>query len=525
MAAPEGEIIIHTMRDDLRSLPSRAAAPAKRQGPAEKGPTLPLPPRPSARKDKMIRVPERRSLWRRIGGWRLGLAAMVVLAIGASAAGAYYWWLNLRPENSQPGERAAIGNMVPANTALVVYYSLASEEARADLRRAWEEKNGSELSIISLLNGDPRLLLEIAEVKEIAYIVLSEDPRPYLLVPKIEATRSLLEDNFDASLAEVRGWYVAHPLSVELYQQASTDGGQETSLAEAADELQISVSGSFWQNLRERAAGEQLAKGNVSQRVEIRLKMSSLATPRIEFEGRAAREKTTEQGVEVPAASGAETLDTTLLALVPDDVEWVRLGANFRADAEKWPLLQPEVLGLLDNWQTPYALYRRIGQDQVEDFGLVVSLPEETTLSDPALAEGIKNLSALTLPDLVTSWPAWAEGEYKGIALRFANLAGPTKAVDYTVFKNHLLAATSKEGIFALLDTAQEEGVAIPQSARWQRILNLGSVSEARAVVLLSLKDPLLNQLLPLLGPEETLVGMKVQLTNEELTLHGQASN
>lgn len=100
----------------------------------------------------------------------------------------------------------------------------------------------------------------------------------------------------------------------------------------------------------------------------------------------------------------------------------------------------------------------------VRDFAITIPLKAgaDVTASLRAL-EG----AATKLAPFFTGTPipdaAFSEGAYRGVAVRYVNFGASNRAVDYAVARDQLLVATSRDSMFALIDTVL--GVSRPLAA------------------------------------------------------------
>lgn len=491
------------MQDDLRDIQRGVAppqptteAPAPAPQPATNSAVFPLPPKDAPAKQKVVLAP---AVTRRRGR-RLGLVVsfllLVVILAGAAAAGWYYWYegtsVATQPVAMVTKDAASV---LPASSVVLLQYYVNDAQQRTDLAAAWQ---GEEVTptLTSLLNGDPRVLLLDADLKEFFYVVLEGTSRPYLVAPKTAHTEELFGDG-TASVIEKDGWYIAHALAVAPYETALTAGtvtDEKWRAFIAADSspnpLRLVISAAGLTQLRRTLAGAAFAVGAVQ---ELRLAGTYDA----------AHHSFSWQGIADTATPPQATqLPSTLLSLLPAQFSMARLGAHFHQDVTQWVpsapagvgevLGQPQVRQLIEQLTASYLVYLATSGSSVDSMGVAIELPAEVsrtlTLQDPALAQAMPALLALILDQRTIASVTFTEAEYAEVPLRYANIVGSSKALDYALTDTHLLLATSKDAMFALLDTVTATTAGAAATAPWSQVVAaVGTVPAADNLLLAAL--------------------------------------
>lgn len=495
-------IVIHTMRDDLAAgsgsqksapLPPPAKPappqppkfqtpiPAPKLTPAPKPsqqippkPQFPLPPRNpvAAPAPPPAFIPRRRQRGKLV--WALALLFVLVLA----AAGAYaYFFLLATPSEVLPPEVevAQLSDIIPASATVVAHYRVETPDTRGQLLEVWQS------SVKPLLQGNPSSLLTQGNLTEFAFVMLEANTRPFLVVPKDSLPADIKASLNDLQLAEVSGWQVLHSMRAQDYAQALASGKRALTppAAVSAAGLQVHVNQAALNQLRSHIASPSFGAGLLHS-------LSLTLSPAVSTRALVVSGHADSASPLPPAATLVPRADQALLEQIPADATFVRLGASLKQDVASWQtvakildaevLAVPAVAALVTQLDTPYAYYHRSGPDGINDVGLIVSLPDSLT---PSLALGDATLEqALTalLPLITSGKPVatlrFADGVYQSTSLRFVNIAGANEALDYALSASHLQVSTSKEGMFALLDSTAARTPSFAAAAPWQSVLS-----------------------------------------------------
>src|SRR5581483_2710465 len=194
-AIPDKSVTIHTMQDDIEAPKPVAGAGTKPVAPAPS----PLPPRKGAPPAKTITSPPvhrpRLPLSRLV--ILAGLAVVLIIGVGV------VWYVGRSTGNSvRPASGATDAlSVLPTQAQFVMRYSLGNDHDRQLLTTAWS-RTGNKPSSATLVQGDPRALLALPDVKEFYYVILNNDPRSYLIVPVTDGTNKLFANNYDVVTAQ-----------------------------------------------------------------------------------------------------------------------------------------------------------------------------------------------------------------------------------------------------------------------------------------------------------------------------------
>lgn len=516
------KIVIRTMRDDMQEAKQGKVAPPKpaptpplappvlspaatAQAPAQQ---LPLPPRSTTASTKKVTEPaSARPSRHKVRA--LLITIFVLLLLGGGGAAAWFLWLQDLVGGFTNNEQAVLAApaVIPANYLAIVRYQLSSAADRNIITNSWNAARDGEASVRTLLTGDPRLLVADPAVPEMYYVLLEDSTDPFLVVPKTPQTTQYLVDTGDARFMERSGWYVAHAVSVEAYQAALA----EQSLAAASAPsiitdvslgvpMRLSIGAGLLPGLRTTIAGKQYIAGQLQElSVAAALQPSTNA---LRLSGAAARFN----------PLSAEQTNHELLSFVPAAAIATRLGANFNADVTQWlsvagivdgAILSSEpVAGLLDQLTTPYAWFLYPSANGSRALGLVIELPValrgKIAIGDAGLEQGLPAVLPLILDRPTIAPTVFTQVPYGNTVLRFANISGTDRALDYAVTDRHILIATSKESMTALLDTVAGTAPALDTQGVWQTLItHWGALPVAHDIIFGSIAEAGLLRLLP----------------------------
>lgn len=457
------------------------------------------------------------------------IGGLVVIAL--LGAGAGYWWITGGAERFA-GSPAPAQTVLPRSYQFILNYSLATADDRSQIKNLWDKANQSP-SVTALLTGDPRLFIDDATVTQLFYVLLLGDTRPFILIPQTTSTKKSLAATADAVVTRYKGWYILHPLNTDAYLAALKRGTVNPSeqLA-AASPLRLLLSPDALVAIRENILG-RYANGGVIQS----LALDASFTPDANVLSFSGQNQPASAGTENAAA----TVNDGLLAVIPDDANLIRLGANFSTDLKQYQeatpalkqdrLTSPDVSQLLQQLIVPYAFYSRVGNDGTPDLGLVLPLPAEAsataTINNTAIEQAVPALLSLIMEAPPTTGLSFTDNTYGNIRHRFYNAVGHTITVDYALAKGYLLMATSKEGMFSLIDTLNQQQPSVKTGNHWKSLLtHFQPLPEPTAIVrsaaLLQLAAPIRQFLPPGTAGDTLAVGMKFQTTNQTTAVTGQ---
>ncbi len=471
---------------------------------------LPLPPKISNRQGKITPFKSRRHR-RKLVPIFIIISILLVLAGAAAAFFMGIFPFNFLAGSSQDTVNESLSSaaaVLPAKADLTVQYILDQDADRAALKSFWDRhKNGSGLTISDLLSGDPRLLLADHEISEFYFIVLSDDPRPYLVLPKTKSTTSLLSANNNAKVTELQGWYVAHQLGTQAY------------LAELAKNSLMNVGSNEVFSYQDNTTPLRFILGSgVLQKFRVDTFGAGAANGRLQELSLAGRLTQAGNGLELSglgvtlSPSSSADVNQQLLAKVPTTASFVKIGADFQSDLGSWQaasgLLSQAALDpvpvqqLLTQFNSPYVLYTDDSLPNKKSLGLVIEIPValRTTIkeSQPIIEQALAALIPL-LTDRDTISPlTFNDGVYSDTALHFANLIGSGTALDYAITENHLLVGTSKEAMFALIDTVSGKAPALTGSDAKNELLTAwGAIPSTSNLMIGTINFALLDIILP----------------------------
>lgn len=378
------------------------------------------------------------------------LVLLAVFAVAGIAAAGVWAWIFFQP--SGPVEENAeidatpktLEEVIPADSLLVAHYVISSPEERALLEREWSVAGDNSPTMQQTLTGDIRLLLAQPGIDEFAYVLLPGDPRFYLVVEGAKGDQFLAQYT-NAQVGEISQWRVVHSFDTAPFTQSLASGSFASTgrqLAAGQDgPLQISLQGELLTQLHEKAA---LFFGDESD-IQLHVSYAQEVPGLVRFD--------TGTGIDVPVPVDM----SALLARVPPDASLIRLGEDF--SSQSFRVTSAEATQFTAALTGPYAYYERTGSDGSSDAGVVIQMPPEAVPTIVVPSQIIENalpalVAAAGLGDVPASQIAFVDSVYNETPLRYVNINTPQLALDYAVTDDFLLLATSKEGMFALLDQA-----------------------------------------------------------------------
>lgn len=467
----------------------------------------------------------------RVFGWLS--ATLLILAVLGGGAWAFITYVSIPGTEPPPAAAPTVAQSVevlPTSTGLAVHYRLSGTAARGELLRLWQN------SPKTLLQGNPKTLLSNPAVTEFMYVGIPGESRPFLVVPAGALPQSELTAFTSAQMAESSGWLILHALNATPYLEALAQGSglPEEASRRLTDEtdvrpLRIYLSELALNQIRDTSAGPDFAVGILKEAV-----ISLGPTPggqTFVFEGTGLAGAASSSPA-VSTTITAPKADQGLLASIPSDATFFRIGGNLNADITAWQSLsqvldrgildQSSVNVLIAQLVSPYAYYHRLGPDGSEDIGLVATIPPGLTPplapGDASLEKAVQALLPLVIETSPAITPAFADGVYQGVPLRFVNVSGSTKALDYAILDNTLHLATSKEGMFAGLDATAARLPSLETSEPWQTIWKeWGAIPSAETLLGGNLTFISLVELLP---TTETTLPFALTLEPAEGGLH-----
>lgn len=491
-----------------------------------KEPLLPLP----AKQKKGITLPggkDKNPINRR----KRATTLLVILAVIVAAA--FGWGLLIvaiiRPQSGEQQKvHTNISSLIPHTILATVQYRPTTQAQREQLLTLWQIAAAP--SIKSLLAGDPRLLLTDTQLTEWYYVLLPSQSLPFLLLPQRDTPSTLLDQfNGQVHMIQQDGWYIIHAEDTAPYTSALEQG----TIAEREREIENSFGGVTDKSnsalMRVTIHPALLAELHKAL-IGTGSKMGQLRHMVLDIQS-ATPSRTLRVEGEAYGITNAENTygNLQLLKYVPADAIFAASGANFYHDmeyaiakalipnAEK--LTQPAPRELISQLASPYILYKRIGADNVEDLGLIISLPSgfapERLRGNFTLEAALPSLVQLLIGDRNIAPRAFTVTVYRDVPVRYANITDNTVALDYAVTQDHLILTTSQEGMHAALDTVTGNAISLNNAALWLASKDAWSIiPKFYNLVIGTISHQPLMQLLPARGQEITIALTTQSLEN-----------
>lgn len=414
------------------------------------------------------------------------LAFLAVLTLLAGTGGAsWYFWPQItefRSDVVEPTQQIYSASEVIPQEATILRYVISTATSREAIRQMWQQDTlGSETPITDLASGNPTLLLDIPAVEEFFYVLLPGNTRPFLVVPRTEGTEELfVSQQSGVQYSTLGNWIVVHPINAQEYAQevAVASWAQAGGLPALSEGMQMQLivdAATIGRSYTAEQSDEQ-----------------ALLLPAVDPIVLQAKYNASGDSVSFTSAldiafSVNQSAFADLYSDVPSDVTLVWGGQSLSSDLDRLAsqqigsidsaiLSEPQVSQLVSLFDTPFVFYYRLGLDGVEDLGAVVELPGDggITIGDSALEDALRSLILPITGRAASAFPelAFVDGEYASTPLRYVNIDGQTKALDYALTDTHLLVASSREGMQTLIDEAQsEQGGLMDASSSWSAIL------------------------------------------------------
>jgi hypothetical protein len=387
-------------------------------------------------------------------------SSLILLVVIIVAAGGWYFWQGGTVTPPEPIITNPL-ELIPSNAVSVTEYKFNTPEKRQQISQLWAQQSESQAGTSALMAGDMRAVISDTELQGAWYINIPQETRPYLLIQKTTQTSSLLAQPAAGVSVEKNGWYITHPVSVDSYLTALQAGNLSGTTKIQTFPREYAIRAFL---APEAAAGLSAATAdNPFSEIpwgETTL-TTDLSTPSaIQWEGVVDRE-------------GAQTLfnntpDNTILSLTPTGIKFMQMGTNFASAASavsslskpivnQTVLSEPAVKELVGQLNEPYVYYQRSnGPTSGFDIGMIIRIPlnlkGSLILGDKILEHSLFSLAPLITGRSLQTDLTFNDGIYNDLPLKYVNVGGPNQAIDYTVVGDYLFIATSKEGMFALLD-------------------------------------------------------------------------
>ncbi|MEX0649715.1 MAG: hypothetical protein WD200_01830 [Candidatus Andersenbacteria bacterium] len=486
---PVKEVAIQTMKDDLGTASStfQASAAPSTQGKPLSAPQQPLPSPSSLplqarnKSEQGVQQPAKKK------GSHKGLIIALFLGVLLAIVGTSGWyiWSRFSGESGiapQSTSTLSAAEMIPEDARVVIRYQFTNPQDRIALQAMWQTSGAdSSTPLGDLVAGNPILLLEVQTIQEVMYVLLPDNTRPFMVVPRTAETEQLLTTESGVQVSSVENWIVAHPINAGLYKESLSLGSQA-----AIGGLPALAGDSHLQFLIQQEELQQLSQAKAFPDVAFLPSQTSIA-----LQGKydtATNSILFTSGSDFIAGTSTP-LKEGFVPLVPAQSTFTQFGTNLQEDIASLSgqksidiavLEQPAVQQFVSQLTTPYVYYRYTSQAGAENAALIIGLPQNTAatlgLGDTAIETGLRALIPLiagqgsaTVPQL-----AFATGEYRSVPLRYVNLSGQDQAIDYAIINNYLLVASSKDSMFELIDTILGTAPALVNEEPWRTVIAQG---------------------------------------------------
>ncbi len=508
-------LVVRTMKDDIAQLnatPKVAAVPIPKpvQQPVQPPPVRPVPPKvtlpipsPTKVKEKEVIVAPKQQ-----GGnvVRVLVYILLICCLFAGATYGYMWWRTKQPIENSTQQAQALSQLIPKDALAVIDYNLESDGKRSAVQQMWSDIQT--FSSDSLDISDPKNLLAIPDVSHVYFVIMPENPTPFLLIQNTNGAEEFMSQQSKVQLIEKDGWYIAHPVSLDQYNSALLNGSiTEDSALLGSDDIsdyliRYAMRGSFvaqqYQDGLASAIGLSRLNDLVFHITEPALDGALRASARIAGD---------------PPGEGVANATSELLTHIPSDISFGRIGLNFAEDLkaiqedstrfDSTVLAQPAVRQFTALFTTPYAVFERKGSDGVRDIGLIVSLPatlkQKIATGEPVIEQALPALIPFIIGKMLGIQVVFNETVYNGVSLRYVNIAGQTQTLDYTVGDNFLLISSSREGMSTLVDVSIAGNQGLLSDEPWKSLGEKASdIIQNRAFIVGLLSNPAMRSVLPI---------------------------
>ena len=475
------QITIRTMKDDLAAPPKPPmpggigqskvkGSPKQASGANQASVFSSFPIAAKVNNGKSVVLPPNSAPKKR--SYKQFIVAALIIAV-AAGAGAGVWYmmregagLKLSPDIENPLE------LIPADAVSITEYVIGDDDKRQAITSLWSKQSQLQASISTLLKGDPRILTSDLDTTNVYYITIPSETRPFLLTKKTSALKGMLENPSEGKTIEKSGWYITHELSTDSYINSLNQGNMATSgKVQAFTQpytIRVFLSKEAASQIMSSSSLGQLAQSHVDS---VTIISNQVGDDKISFEGIHSH----------PVANNPTTsLDQVVVTNIPATATFAVAG-NDLAQAiknvqvtnptiiDKTIIEEPAVKQLLSLLGQSFSYYIRENSAGGNDMGLIISLPvdleKNLLLGDQALERSLSALAPLITGRSQPISLVFSDAFYKELSLKYANLGGPTQALDYAIFDNLLLIATSKDGMFALIDEVKPTALSSPPFA------------------------------------------------------------
>ena len=524
------DVVINTLQDDLRKQTGKPplkdkVSPKRTQS---TGPSLP----PASELDEKdgLQQPVRKkktNIAKIIVTITVTLLVVVMLGIGT-------WWAVARWSTGggqqATGPTLSPGEIIPSSAEIVLQYNMQLPEEKEAIQKVWESANigTTTAGISAIADGDPRALLGDSETVEFFYVLLPNETRPYAVVRKTEYIQNIVEEQSFVQAIEKNGWYIIHSISTDPYEIALSGGvmGENMPEGDGSFVMRAIMSAGYVAEVYGDIAGTQFVPKEPKAAI---VRISSMSND-------GALHMSGEIRGSTPSADAlSKEINKDMYAMIPKDVSFMLFGNTFSSDFVKWQkeitttdtaTTPPQIQQFIESLTESYTFYRRKGPDGTEDIGLIITLPSELQkvlkVGDEAVEDALQEILPFIIGRAGQSELVFNEAEYKEIPVRYMNISGQTKAIDYTVGDNYILISSSREGMQTIIDTLLGEEKSFEESSPWQGVLERGeAVLSGTNIIMGTTNHPSLTQILPIsnttknipigFGSEKTMAGTIIQ--------------
>lgn len=522
MQPPESkdELIIRTMKEDMgqmRSVPVVSALPGDTSN-------FPLP---SKQEKTLAQMPYKKSGFTR----SILIGCMTVILLGAVTAGGWYgymWWASYKMMPVMNEQKHPVGDVIPKEALAVIVYDLSNDSKKTLVQLLWNAKGAAQQR--SAIDGNPSELLGLSDIQGVYYVLMQDNPRPFLVLEKTDSTTQYVSKQSTVVPFEKDGWYILHRVGTDQYSTAISRGtfaesGGIPVLTSLSAVAQVILSAPYASKLFNDIASDALG-------------VSRVAAVTFEVEPPAQDGTIHARAITSISAVPEKLFPSTdeLKDLIPGDIEFGHIGFNFADDLNIWQqesarldvsiIQQPAIRQFLSQLTTPYALFKRTGSDGVRDIGLIIELPESLKKNiktgEPIIEQSLPALIPLVVGRVVGIQSAFHDGVYENVPVRYTNIAGQTQALDYTVGDSFILISSSREGMGALVDIAIGRRTSVKSNDPWKSLFEKSFANAQNRVVSLgNIQDSLLLSLIPTVGNIEKIpTVLSKETTSTDHILH-----
>ena len=534
------QLVIRTMKDDVAGAQSAPATPAAPSVPPIRAPrhekqeapvfSLPVQKQIVSLKDEGETVTTPNKKRHHVITGILYIVLFFVLVGGGVYA--YMRFGAAVPLIEDQEEQLTINQVIPKEFFAIADYNLGSEEKRAAVGKMW---SGATIQSSDPATGNPSSLLAISDIGHVYYVVLPGLQQPFLLLKKTVESEQYVATQRREKPFEKGGWYIINSQGIEEYTAALQRGTLEDGSAALASDsdseyvIQYAVSS--------QAIAEEFTSITSSL-------LSSSGMQGLVFRVVEASENgimAASAHIPGPAKPDTVTIGTEeLVSLIPGDINFAKVGLQLNRDLISWQedvalldditIEQPSVRQFLSLLNAPYAVFERTGSDGVRDIGVIVQLPsslqKNLKTGEPVVEQALTAIIPLIVGKTLGIQIVFNDAAYQNVPLRYVNLNGQTQALDYVAGDNFLLVASSREGLYRLIDASLGSGQTLLQSDMWGTLFSsVAAGLDGKPFVLGKIKNPAITSILPVVGAtQEAYLTLSASETSTGTDIHAIVS-